>query len=186
VDNKFKTTIDWLKSERIKNRLIFSVMYILLIFIPACYTFFNKIPPLEDLQVTTGVFSYKNTGAKLGKIIILNGDAANYYTCRRTLINKHECYHFDAKLHSMVGKTTQIWWYEQNLYFWYSQRSLVRLVVDGREEYNYKMAVSDNERAKNYDFYSSIVLLAICVALCVLLERIDKHQTQTKEEPNHE
>ncbi|MCL2141240.1 MAG: hypothetical protein FWH42_06270 [Dehalococcoidia bacterium] len=186
MGNKSKATVGatggWLKLERTQIRCTFAVMYILLIFIPACYTIFNKIPPLEDLRVATGVFSYKKMGLRFGNVVILNEDVTNYYTCRVAIGTSHGCFAFNAELLSMVGKPVQIWWYEQKLYFWYSQRRLVRLVVDGHEERSYEKSVSRDKEETSFRFYSSIVALAFIVALCVLLERIGKRQTQTKGE----
>lgn len=160
--------------------------------IPLCHTVFGEIPPLEELQFATGIFSYKKqvVDNNPGEVIILNHDEDHYYSCRSTIAAPSRCFYgavtSKRRLDSFVGKTADIWWYEQNLYLLYTQRRLVRLVVEGREEYSYENAVEESNGQKKFQFYITIFVVVFLGYIQFKFERAAKRLTQTKEGSEHE
>ncbi|MCL2876325.1 MAG: hypothetical protein FWF12_08575 [Betaproteobacteria bacterium] len=162
---------------RIDKKIIwmFALFFTFLFFIPGYYTVSTKIPPFEELQLATGVFSYKGKGGKGGYTIILNKDKKNYYTCRLPSIDDNDCIwegnKTKHKLDSLVGKTANIWWFEQKTYLWATQRRLMRLVVDGHEEYSYAQAVREINIGKNNLFFPFVLPAIVLIGLLIFSKR---------------
>ena len=180
---------DYLLRNNKKMIWFWILIYIFTFFVPECYGYFSKIPPLEELQLARGTFSYKPNNH--GRLIILNNNKKVYYTCRDPGSGNHDCI-WDAKntknrLDSLVGKTANIWWFEQKTYFFSSQRRLMRLVVDGYEEYSYEEAVRKIKRAKNDVPYSLITTLFLFIGILLFVERFVERRIkrQIDEESKH-
>jgi len=161
-----------------------ALLWIFYFLIPAYHVLMCEIPSQENLQLAQGTLFFESR-ARAGIIVVLSGTNGNeYYTCRSTTFaSNHDCISPLKGIETLTGKEAKIWWFEQNIFLGYSQRRLVRLIVDDHEEYSIQKAVMQNERTKNSFVFFSIVMLVFFVFIVVLFEREDIRKS--KEKPTH-
>jgi len=96
------------------------------------YSYFTKIPDYNSLINQSGVLIWHKLLKGDSKIGLKTIDGNQYFTCRADLGMKHKCLPKDqAEL--LVGRSAEVWWFEQKVYPFFTQRRLVSLVVDGEE-----------------------------------------------------
>ena len=108
-------------------------IYFLGVLVPMIYTHHSSIPENIHLKKSDGVLIFnklRKGDSKIG-INIQNGDL--YFTCSAGLYGgKNWCLSMgDAK--ALIGKPAEIWWFNQKIYPFVTQKRLVRLMVNGQE-----------------------------------------------------
>jgi len=161
-----------------------ALLWIFCFLIPTYHTQTSEIPSQENLQFAQGTLSFESR-ARAGIIVVLSGKNGNeHYTCRGSAFgSNHDCISPVKKIENLTGKTAKIWWFEQNIFLGYTQRRLVRLIVDDHEEYTIQMAVRLNEIEENASVLFSIVALVFLILIAVLFERAEIRKS--KEESTH-
>lgn len=125
-------------AKNIRNIRIGYVLSILIftgmIFIPDIYTLRAKIPPFEELQVTSGEFTYQDVGKRGEKLTgIRTTSGVIYFTCATFKFDHPDCFHM-SEYEKLVGKPSTVWWYEQPIYLFMTQKKLVQLIVADEEK----------------------------------------------------
>ena len=160
------------------------LLWIFCFLIPTYHTQTSVIPSQENLQFVQGILSFEKRGTRSGTILVVDGrDGKEYYTCRDVAFAGHSCIYGTEMIKALTGKTVQIWWFEQNIYFGFSQHRVVRLVVDNQEKISIKETTKWNENAKKSTIFFSVLMLLFCILLVVLSERADIRKS--KEELTH-
>jgi hypothetical protein len=131
-------------------------------FIPFCNLWISEVPPLDQLQVSQGKFSYEKL--KNGGILsLIEASGKHVYSCG-DYATKKNCY-LARKIDNQVEQQATVWWFERKGYLWISERHLMRLMIDGREEISYEKSFGDIASAKSFSYYVTISSLIFILFL---------------------
>lgn len=147
--------------------------FLFVIVIPGFYDWTSEIPNLEGLHETEGNFTYKVTGRHNEDRLmgIITNTGTMYFSCGQGYIAHPDCIHPSSEYDRLVGKPAQVWWYEQSVYLFMTQKRVGRLVVDGEEKVSYEHTVEVTKRTARSTPWLAIIILCIYAFVIVALER---------------
>jgi hypothetical protein len=168
----------WARRECLFSQIGVALLLIFLQIIPATYLLTTEIPPMSQLKVSQGELSYRKLG-KFGADRLLSlteGMVKHDYSCKKTFVRQHKCYLKSGRknpggIDNLVGQQATVWWFERKIYPWVSQRHLVRLVVNGREEVSYEETLEDVASQKRFEHYASAVLRIVFLLFIWFIDR---------------
>jgi hypothetical protein len=151
-----------------------------MVLIPAYSALLSEIPSLEQSKIAEGEFSYAQTGKSGNRIMLKIENEKVYFTCREFIHNHHDCFVRNI-INDYVGKHTIVQWFEQPIYLFFTQRRIVRIIVEGKEILARETVVKWNEREKKWLPYYTIGLLIFAALIPVFLEsqvcrKIEEHE----------
>jgi hypothetical protein len=146
-------------------------LYIFIVAIPVCNTLLSEIPPLEQSQIAEGELSYEKVWRNGKRVVLENINEKSYYTCRDSLFGRsHDC--SIKNIDDFVGKSATIQWFEQPIYLFFTQRRIIKIIVDGKEIVSRESVVRRNDDAKKTLFYFAIVALVFAILVPVFLPKV--------------
>lgn len=141
-------------------------IYIFLSAIPNYYTWAAEIPPIEELQVSEGQLLYKRVVKHGYKIGLKTPKGVKFFTCRTTASGGHSCWTRKYRRSDpLESKSTKVWWFEQSLYPFTVQNTVVQLAVEGEVKLSWEEVRQRGLRAKERSKRSAFILLVLCVLI---------------------
>lgn len=114
---------------RIGNWMLVPI-YFFVVAIPLYYEWKTEVPAPEKLVVAEGHLTYQLTGKRGPLIGLKENEGTQYYSCKSGLFtNSHNCFVPRETLERVAGREATIWWFEQTVYPYTTQRRLVKLVA---------------------------------------------------------
>ena len=132
-------------------------IYVFGVLIPMSYTVFSRIPDHDSLINQDGVLISHKLLKGDSKIGLKTLDGNLYFTCRASFGLNHKCLSKE-RAELMVGRSAEVWWFEQKIYPFFTQRRLVRLVVDGEEIIGAAKTLELQRSAANTSLLFAVVL----------------------------
>lgn len=154
----------WLR----KSNWLLIPIYLFAVLIPLYYEATAEIPPTEKLHVTDGMLVIKWIPRRR-ELTGLQNEAGNiYFTCRIGVFSKkNNCISTFDEAKKLVGKRATIWWFEQTIFPFSTQRRLVRLVVDGQEKISLARTLQATRSASGNARWEAVGLFVFFVAVAV-------------------
>ncbi|RLM17666.1 hypothetical protein BIY29_19015 [Brenneria alni] len=158
-----------------KTLVIIPFMFMLGNIIPSFYAWIAEIPKEEEIHYTQGELVLRENNKKGIQLGLNNNEKIEYFSCADQLTVGHwGCGVNDELLREWSGKIAEIGWFYQPAYFFYSQRRLVRLKVEGEEKISLEK-VSERIRIGRENAVGNIfIALFIIVLLLFLIRKIIK------------
>jgi hypothetical protein len=145
-------------------------MYVFFYLIPNVYEFRAELPRIEQSQTTNGVFFYEHTGKGGSSVVIKNSaNLREHFSCRSNALVTASCMRSDIGK-ALNGKMGSVTWFEQPIYPFVTQRRLLRLVVEEKEEISYKDVVARHTRNKDQAPYWAGGLFCLLILIIVITE----------------
>lgn len=173
-------------SERdIRNIRIGSVLtmllYVFFVLIPSSYSALAEIPPLDRLQVTSGELTYQEVGKRGDRLTgIKVGSETIFFTCAPEKFVHPNCLVSKTEYENLAGKSATVWWFDQPIYLFSTQKRLVRLVVAGEEKESYAKTVDVTRRiAKSAPWFiwgALVLFISIVVGFEFIIRRQQHEQ----------
>ena len=166
-----------IRNIRIGSFLLIPI-YIFIIFIPLAYTWFAEIPPFQQLQITSGELTYKDVGRRGDRLTGVKLDLDTiFFTCAKGKFGAApDCLSPYSAYEELAGKPVTVWWFEQPVYLFVSQKRLVRLVVAGEERMSYEKTLMLTRHASDNALWFAGVLLILFVLIVIGFERRIRRQ----------
>lgn len=101
--------------------------------IPNYYLWSANVPVLENLNRIQGILVHQKVSNRRGwKVGLAHGDDLMSFTCSDRIGLRHTCYADRMKLsdhEDWEGRLATVWWYEQPIYLFTTQRRLVQVDI---------------------------------------------------------
>ncbi|WP_162084905.1 hypothetical protein [Sulfuriferula nivalis] len=166
---------------RIGSLLTF-LIYVFIILIPLSYTWMVTIPPINQLQVTSGELTYKKVGKNGSEYLtgIRNSAGVTYFTCASGIFGEHpDCLFPVTEYPKLAGRPAVAWWYEQPVYFFVMHKHLVRVVVTGEEKISYEKTLAWSRSTSKSAPWFILIMLGVFILIIVWFEvRIKESVTE--------
>lgn len=165
-------------ARRIRNIRLGSLLlvpfYIFVIFIPNYYTWIADIPLIEGLQVTSGEFTYQNVGNRGNKLTgIKTASGTIYFSCSRGKFGENpDCLFPMSEYERLAGQPATVWWYEQQVNLFDTQKRVVRLVIASKEKVSYEKTVNLTNKSSRNAVWIMFVMLVVFILIVVGFERM--------------
>lgn len=157
--------------------LLLVPLWVFMILIPFGYEWWAEIPPFEQLQVTSGELTYQDLGKRGDRMTgIKSASGTDFFTCATGQYDHTDCVFPMAEYEKLAGKPATVWWYEQPVYLFSTQKRLVRLVVDGEEKMSYERVVHLTGNAAGAAPWYIFVMLFLFISIVVGFERMIRGQ----------
>ncbi|RLM17823.1 hypothetical protein BIY29_18885 [Brenneria alni] len=135
-----------------KTLVIIPFIIIVVNIIPSFYAWIAEIPKEEEIHYTQGELVLRKNNKKGIQLGLKKNNKIEYFSCADQLNVGHFCGPSDDLLHDWSGKQAEVGWFYQSAYFFYSQRRLVRLKVEGEE----KISLEDVSKDISYGRKSAV------------------------------
>jgi hypothetical protein len=166
----------WIKCYSSKWRwLVYILIYIFWILIPALYSITATLPPDNELLQTSGELFFTKYIPRRGSLTTLktpNGEMT--FTCGDHMGSPNDCYVKKEVKQRIQGKFATISWYGQPIYLWSRQNRLVELRVDGEKVISREMTQKNVNRASKYFSWAVIISIFVIIGLDFMQRRILK------------
>lgn len=156
--------------------VVLALIYVFVILIPLLYERNTRIPEMGELLQTNGNLICKeigNRGDYLTGVKIVDGQP-QFFTCSGGSFGaRPDCFGPRVdKCQKLSGKQTTVWWFEQPVYLFSTQKRLVRLAVDGKEEISRERTMELAKKGSLLSTWLIFVMLGLFLLIVVGFERM--------------
>lgn len=161
----------YVKLARVGNWLLVPI-YIFAVALPMYYKWQYDLPPIEAMNKSEGVLTYKAHGGKIGtKVGLITPAGTEYFTCKSGVSSRHDCPGlYLEKIKPLAGKTATILWADQDVNPMVRQKRLIQLIVDGEERVSIQVTQDSVQRAKISALWMALGLFVLFILLAVYFE----------------
>lgn len=156
------------------RRVLVQISFIFMLFniVPALYAWNSDIPKENEINYAKGELVLRKVNKKGIQLGVKKSNKIEYFSCANELTLGHwGCGVNDDLLRDWTGKTAEIGWYYQPVYFFYSQRRLVMLKVDGEEKISLEMVSEKILSGREGAIDSIFIATSIMMLLFFLIKR---------------
>ncbi|RLM17667.1 hypothetical protein BIY29_19020 [Brenneria alni] len=148
--------------------VLFPLGIILYTSVPAYYAWVAEMPKEEEIHYTQGELVLRKNNKKGIQLGLKRNNEVEYFSCEEILNVGHwGCDVNDDLLHDWSGKQAEIGWFYQPAYFFYSQRRLVQLKVEGDEKVSLETVAKRISSARKVAV-SNVVMIDFPIIIFVL------------------
>lgn len=169
--------------RQIRNIRIGSVvsllLYLHMIFIPLVYEWRPAVPPMAQLQVARGELTFQDVGKGDRLTGIKSATGTTFFSCATGKIGHPNCLFDLGDYEKLAGKQATLWWYEQPIYLFTTQKRVVRLIVNEEEKISYEKTALWTEKSASRAPWYIFIVLVIVVSIVVGFElkiRRERHE----------
>ncbi|MCG8709141.1 hypothetical protein JHU04_002375 [Brenneria sp. 4F2] len=140
--------------------------------VPSYYAWIAEMPKEDEIHYTKGKLVIRKNNKKGIQLGLKNNNKIEYFSCADQLNVGHFCEPNNDLLHDWSGKYAEIGWFYQSAYFFYSQRRLVRLKVEGDEKISLEDVSKDIfSGRKSAIRYVAMYIIPMIVLVLYLIRR---------------
>ena len=157
--------------------LLLIPLWMFMILIPFSCTWWAEIPPFEQLQMTSGELTYQDVGKRGDRLTGIKSESSTiFFTCAEGKFFHPDCLFPMAEYEKLSGKPATVWWYEQPVYLFSTQKRLVRMVVAGEEKMSYEKTVRFTAIGAKWAVRVIFVVLVLFISIVIGFERMIRRQ----------
>jgi hypothetical protein len=160
---------------------VLALIFVFLILIPLGYTWRAEIPPSHQLRVTAGTLTYQEIGKRGNRLTGIETKSGTFYfTCSKGKYGSYpDCLFPLSEYEKLSGKPATVWWFEQPVYLFSTQKRLVRLDVSGEEKVSYEKTLKLTKSSAEDALWFIGAMFIAFISIVVWFERMigrEKHE----------